>query len=138
MKIFVKILPPFLLFTCMVVYSGSTIKAENVKWKYYATGGDYTKHYYDPQSIVFTSAHVGRVWEKVIVSETSAYLTKEIRALREIDCFRKVYRTLEMHIEYRDGSEQEKSYPDPKWLDITPNSWLETLYEIVCSKNKSR
>jgi hypothetical protein len=133
MKTFVKFFIP-LFIAISILLSSFNVRAENVKWKYYATAEDSTKRYYDPQSIVFTSQNIGRVWEKVTVSETSGYRTKEIRVLREIDCFRNVYRTLEMLIEYIDGSEQEKSYPDAKWVDITSSTWLETLREVVCTK----
>ena len=115
-----------------IIFSSYDINAKEVKWKYYATGEDSTRHYYDPESAVPISGNVVRVWEKTTTSEASTSLTKELKTFREIDCSRRRYRILEMRVEFRDGSGKEQSFPNPKWVDITRNTWMDTLYEILC------
>lgn len=117
-----------------ITLSFSGIGAQDEQWKYYATAEDYTKHYYDVKSITHTADNSVRVWEKTIVSKTSSSLTKEIKMLREIDCSKRRYRSLEMRVEYIDGSESEKVYSNPEWISIMSNTWIDRLYEIVCKK----
>lgn len=115
-----------------IFFFSLTVSAKEVKWKYYATGEDRTKHYYDPESVVHISGNIVRVWERTVTSEASTSLTKALKTFREMDCSRRRYRVLEMHVEFRDGSEKEQSFSNPKWMDITQNTWLDTLYEIFC------
>lgn len=133
MRILCKFFIPLFLLVSIILPSFN-VQAENEKWKYYATGEDSTKHYYDLNSVEYVSDNIARVWERVTVSKTTSYLTKEMKILREIDCSRRLYRTLEMRIEYIDGSEKEKSHPDAKWMNITSQTWLETLCNIICKK----
>ncbi|MDN3512420.1 MAG: hypothetical protein NG784_14120 [Candidatus Jettenia sp.] len=134
MKPFVKpVIFLSLLFSIIVSFSRIS-GAEDEKWKYYATSKDNTKHYYDVKSITYTSDNLVRVWDKTIVSENSNSLTREMRMLREIDCSKRRYRSLEMRVEYIDGSEKEKVYSRPEWIPITSNTWMESLCEIVCKK----
>ncbi|GAN35130.1 MAG: hypothetical protein DYG83_05305 [Candidatus Brocadia sp. AMX2] len=115
-----------------IFFFSLTVSAKEVKWKYYATGEDRTKHYYDPESVVHISGNIVRVWERTVTSEASTSLTKELKTFREMDCSRRRYRVLEMHVEFKDGSEKEQSFSNPRWMDITQNTWLDTLYEIFC------
>lgn len=115
-----------------VVFSSYDINAKEVKWKSYATGEDRTRHYYDPESVTPISGNMVRVWEKTTTSEASTSLTKELKTFREIDCSRRRYRVLEMRVEFRDGSGKEQSFSNPKWVNITRNTWMNTLYEILC------
>ncbi|MCF6155591.1 MAG: hypothetical protein E3K36_10130 [Candidatus Brocadia sp.] len=131
MNILIKYLTLLSLLLSIIFFS-LNINAKEGKWKYYATGEDRTKHYYDPESVVYISGNIVRVWEKTTTSEASTSLTKELETLREIDCSRRRYRVLEMRVEFRDGSEKEQSFSGPKWMDITRNTWLDTLYEILC------
>jgi hypothetical protein len=117
------------------IFFSFSINAKEWKWKYYATGEDRTKHYYDSESIAYISSNIVRVWEKTTTSEASTSLTKELKTLREIDCSQRRYRILEMHVEFRDESEKEQSFSNPKWMDIPQNTWLDTLYEILCKGN---
>lgn len=115
-----------------IFFFSLTVSAKEVKWKYYATGEDRTKHYYDPESVVHISGNIVRVWERTVTSEASTSLTKALKTFREMDCSRRRYRVLEMHVEFKDGSEKEQSFSNPRWMDITQNTWLDTLYEIFC------
>lgn len=115
-----------------IIFFSLNISAKEGKWKYYATGDDRTKHYYDPESVVYISGNIVRVWEKTTTSEASTSLTKELKTFREMDCSKRRYRVLEMHVEFRDGSEKEQFFSNPKWMDITQNTWSDTLYEILC------
>lgn len=133
MKISIKyfVLLPLLF---AIIFFSFDIKAKEEKWKYYATGEDRTKHYYDSESVVYISGNIVRVWEKTTTSEASASITKELKAFREMDCSKRRYRVLEMRVKYIDGSEKEQSFPNPKWMDITQNAWIHTLYEILCKR----
>lgn len=117
-----------------IIFFPLNIDAKEGKWKYYATGDDRAKHYYDPESVVNTSGNIVRVWEKTTTSEASTSLTKELKTLREMDCSKRRYRILEMRVEFRDGSEKEQSFSNPRWMDIPQNTWLDTLYEILCTR----
>lgn len=117
-----------------IVFFSLNSNAKEGKWKYYATGDDRTKHYYDPESVAYISDNIVRVWEKTTTSESSTSLTKELKTFREIDCSRRRYRILEMHVEFRDGSEKEQSFSNPKWMDIAQNTWSDILYGILCKK----
>lgn len=123
---------PYHLYCWVFFFFSLTVSAKEVKWKYYATGEDRTKHYYDPESVVHISGNIVRVWERTVTSEASTSLTKELKTFREMDCSRRRYRVLEMHVEFKDGSEKEQSFSNPRWMDITQNTWLDTLYEIFC------
>jgi len=126
-------LPPlFAIFFCSF-----NINATEEKWKYYVTGEDHTRHYYNSESVVYTSGNIVRVWEKTTTSEASASLTKELKTFREMDCSKRGYRVLEMRAKYIDGTEKEQCFPNPKWMDIPQNMWIHTLYEIVCKKKPS-
>lgn len=115
-----------------IIFFSFNINAKEGKWKYYATGEDRTKHYYDPESVVHISGNIVQVWEKTTTSDASTSLTKELKTFREMDCSRRRYRILEMRATFRDGSEKEQSFPNPRWMDITQNTWLDTLSEILC------
>lgn len=118
-----------------IIFFSFNINANERKWKYYATGEDRTKHYYDLESTAKVSDTIVRVWEKTTTSEASTSLTKELKTFREIDCSQRRYRVLEMQVEFRDGSEKEQSFSNPKWMNIPQNTWLDTLYEILCKGN---
>ncbi|TVM00828.1 MAG: hypothetical protein CV087_12525 [Candidatus Brocadia sp. WS118] len=131
MNVSIKYFAIFFLLPGIIFFSYDS-NAKEAKWKYYATGEDRTKHYYDPESVVYVSGNIVRVWEKTTTSEASTSLTKELKTFREIDCSRRRYRILEMRVEFRDGSGKEQSFSNPKWGDITRNTWMDTLYEILC------
>lgn len=114
------------------IFSSYDINAKEVKWKSYATGEDGTRHYYDPESVALVSGNMVRVWEKTTTSESSTSLTKELKTFREVDCSRRRYRILEMRVEFLDGSGKEQSFSNPKWMEITRDTWMDTLYEILC------
>ena len=129
---YVALLP--LLFA--IIFFSFNIKAKEAKWKCYATGEDRTKHYYDSESVVYISDNIVRVWEKTTTSEASASLTKELNTFREMDCSKLRYCVLEMRVKYIDGSEKEQSFTNPKWVDITHDTWMHTLYEILCKQKQ--
>ncbi|HHT9139026.1 MAG TPA: surface-adhesin E family protein [Candidatus Wunengus sp. YC60] len=130
MKISIKYFTLLSLLFAIILFS-SNIKAKEEKWKQYATGKDHTKHYYDLESVVYISSNIVRVWEKTTTSEASASLTRELNTFREMDCSKLKYRVLEMRVKYLDGSEKEQSFTNPKWVDITHDTWMHTLYEIL-------
>lgn len=134
MKPFIKPVIFLSLLLSVIVSFSRISRTEDEKWKYYATSKDNTKHYYDVKSITYTSDSLVRVWDKTIVSENSNSLTREMRMLREMDCSKRRYRSLEMRVEYIDGSEKEKVYSRPAWVPVTSNTWIESLFEIVCKK----
>ena len=113
-------------------------RAGEEKWKYFATGEDRTKHYYDPDSIVFVSDNIARVWDKTTTSEASIALTTELKILREVDFSKRKYRVLVMRVAFRDGSEKDQSFPNPRWTDIKKNTWMNSLYEILCKRKDNR
>ncbi len=118
------------------IFSSLPGMAEGEKWKYFATSEDRTKHYYDQGSIEFISDKVVRVWDKTTTSEAAGALTTDLKILREIDISKRKHRVLAMRAEFRDGSEKEQSFPNPRWGDIARNTWLNSLYEILCKKKK--
>lgn len=135
MKIVINYLALLPLIFAIVIFS-SDIKANEAIWKQYATGKDRTRHYYDTQSVMYVSDTIVRVWEKTSTSEASASLTKELHTFREVDCSKLRYRVLEMRVTYRDGTEKNQSFTNPKWVDITHNTWMHTLYEILCKRKQ--
>lgn len=135
MKISIKyfaLLP--LLFA--IIFFSSDSKAKEESWKHYATGKDRTKHYYDTESVEYISDIIVRVWERTTTSEASVSLTKELDTYREMDYSKRKYRVLEMRVKYRDGSEKNQSFTNPKWVDITHNTWMDTLYDNLCKRGK--
>ena len=135
MKISIKYFTLLSLLFAIIFFS-SNIKAKEEKWKHYATGTDHTKHYYDSENVVYVSSNIVRVWEKTTTSEASASLTRELNTFREMDCSKLKYRVLEMRVKYLDGSEKEQSFTNPKWVDITHDTWMHTLYEILCKQKQ--
>lgn len=114
------------------IFFSSNMNAREEKWKYYATGEDRTKHYYDSESVTYVSDNIVKLWEKTITSEASTSLTKELKTFREMDCSKRRYRVLELRVKFRDGSEKEQSFSNPRWMDIPQNTWLDALYEMLC------
>lgn len=135
MKIVIKYFALLPLIFAIVIFSPD-IKANETIWKQYATGKDRTKHFYDTQRVMYVSDTIVRVWEKTSTSEASASLTKELSTYREIDCSKLKYRVLEMRVAYRDGTEKSQSFTNPKWVDISHNTWMHTLYEYLCKRGK--
>jgi hypothetical protein len=107
------------------------------RWKYYSTDGAHNDHYYDTKSIVHTKNNIVRVWEKKVATEKSDEIMKTIKEfaeLKEINCPLREYRS---HVNYYYQSEEKWQRKPTDWEAIEPETWMETLYDIVCKKGKN-
>ena len=56
---------------------------------------------------------------------------KQLIELKEINCPMREYRS---HINYYYQSEQKWKIEPTNWEGIEPETWIETLYDIVCKE----
>jgi hypothetical protein len=106
------------------------------RWKYYSTDGAHNDHYYDTKSVVRTKSNTVRVWEKKVATENSDEIMKtikEFQELKEINCALREYRS---HVNYWYESEEKWQRKPTDWQAIEPETWMETLHDIVCEKGK--
>lgn len=121
------ILLSFITIGCELSY------AADVRWRYFATNGLGDKLYYDTDSVTVYGNKMVKVWYKIILPKDSESPVRETKSLDEFNCHKREYRNLEMHAYYKDGNykfDVEKS----NWEDIQPESWKESLFNIVCKK----
>jgi hypothetical protein len=109
---------------------------QSPRWKYYSTDGAYNDHYYDTKGIVYTKNNIVKVWEKKVATDKSGEVMKtmkELAELKEINCLIREYRTFVTY--YDVNSKPLTSHVEPtQWESIAPETWMETLYDIVCKK----
>ena len=105
------------------------------RWKYYATNKAGCAFYYDTKSIIYLPDNVVKVWEKSLCPETTGYVVLEMKRLNEIDCNKRTYRQLQMEGTEKDGSGVFNFEPS-LYSEISPESWMETLYQTVCKGKK--
>jgi hypothetical protein len=126
-KFFIVLLPLIIMSVFLIapIHSAEL----DPRWKYYATDGLKGKHYYDTKSIVRGTTL--KVWEIEIGGSF-----KECRWLREINCTTRECRLLQGTVQYEDNLNiASKRYNEPTiWESIEPETWMETLYDILCNK----
>ena len=109
----------------------------HAQWTNYATSTDDNKFYIDKKSIQQTNQYK-RAWTKVEFHASSNFAKKyevlSARALREIDCREKKYRTLSTHYFKQSNLIEIKDSDDivTNWQFIAPESVDEKMYEFVC------
>ena len=117
------------------------------RWKIYFTDEYRNRYYYDSKSLNHVSKDIIRVWDKkILTKEAMGKINKrfsefaekgfivprvdtEIIMLFEIDCPKKMARV----IEHPPLGNKEFEVPS-NWSSIPPESPIEYLYEILCSK----
>ena len=139
---------------CLVILSLFANQAWAVDWIYYASIS--TGHmYYDKSSIKKVNKNIISVWTKTIFTENGkkqyfSFLESIGKAPEnydilncqlvsvEIDYVNKKYRVYSMSINDEKGSVLA-SLPKPtnKWIDIPPNTQMETLKNEICSADKT-
>jgi hypothetical protein len=91
------------------------------------------EQFYDIESVTKTPQSTYKVWVEVRVSEDFWEMmgVRMERALWEIDCDTRMYRTLQRHTTRRDGEYVLKQEVGP-WNDIEPETNPESLLKILC------
>lgn len=105
--------------------------AADDRWKYFATNGAGDTLYYDTDSVTVYGNKIVKVWYKMILNKDSKSPVREAKYLEEFNCNKRERRTIEGHYYYKDGNykfDGEKS----NWEDIEPETWIESLFNIVC------
>jgi len=128
-KVLIILLPMIIISAFLVSIDPVHSEELNSRWNYYATDGNKGKHYYDIESIV--RGKTIKVWETSIGGTF-----KKWRSLREINCVTREYRILQSTIEYEENLNlAPKILSEPTlWEGIEPETWMETLYDIMCEK----
>ena len=135
MKIIFNIM--MILFLLFVAVLSVNAKDLDKRWKYFATNVVGCNFYYDTESIIYLPNNVVKVWEKSLCPETTGYVVLEMKTLKEIDCNKRTYRQLRMEGTKKDGSGIFDFEPSG-YDEISPESWMETLYHTVCKKQKRK
>lgn len=122
-----KFLIIFALLFLYSVFYVCQVNGEEDRWIYYVTTKAGSSRYYDPQSIIKTPENTIRVWEKHISSkEDSMILT-----LYELDCNRRMFKTLQIKIESKSGFISSR-YEPKRWENMEPDSIHEKLHKNIC------
>ncbi len=106
--------------------------AADDRWRYFATNGLGDTLYYDTDSVTVYGNKIVKVWYKMIYKDSKSPL-RELKILNEFNCNKRDYRRLEMHAYYKDGS-YKFDVEKRNWEDIEPETWLESLFNIVRKK----
>jgi hypothetical protein len=107
--------------------------AADDRWRYFATNGLGDTLYYDTDSVTVYGNKIVKVWYKIILHKDSESPVREGKFLDEFNCNKRECRAIERHYYYKDGNHKfdvEKS----NWEDIQPETWEESLFNIVCKK----
>jgi hypothetical protein len=123
-----------IIFLAFSIASFACAEDQAARWKYYSTDAGNNDHYYDTKSIVPLSNSIIRVWEKKVATDKSNEVMKamkELAELKEINCSMREYRS---HVNYYYGSEDQWKTKPTEWEPIGPETYIETLNEIVCKK----
>jgi hypothetical protein len=121
-----------ILLFLFIFYSELSYATDN-RWRYFATNGLGAMLYYDIDSVTVYDNKIVKVWYKIIPNKASESPVREAKFLDEFNCDKRESRSLKNHFYYKDGnvkSDLEKT----KWGDIEPETWEESLFNIVCKK----
>jgi hypothetical protein len=111
----------------------STSNAEN--WKKYFTNRAHIEFFYDQDSIVFPNKDIVLVWAKSAPLETADFKPwMEWLELREIDCTRRRYKTLQGRVLYKDKPMEQLK--ESSWVYLEPGELYDAFYRTVCQQRK--
>jgi hypothetical protein len=111
-------------------------KSGEEKWISYATDEDNTEYFYNAKKIQHMPGNSVKVWVKAVYPEKkSKYLEAEL--LWEIDCSKKSMRGITAKAKLKDGQPVDLTKPS-SWSNIPAGSTAEALYELVCTREKSK
>ncbi|HWR90739.1 MAG TPA: surface-adhesin E family protein [Dissulfurispiraceae bacterium] len=130
-----------LLIAGVLVLSFITIEemsATDGRWKL-IDSSKMGKQFYDTESIMYTSPSMVKVWIRVEVTEGFWEMmgVRSDRALWEIDCQNRLYRTLQRDSVKKDGTSAVTKEPSV-WEDIPPESNPEFLMDTLCKQSPKK
>jgi hypothetical protein len=122
-----------LILLSLIVTGSELSYARGDRWRHFATNGLGAELYYDTDSVTVYGNKIVKVWYKMILHKASESPVRELKSLDEFNCNKREWRAIERRYYYEDGNyklDGEKS----NWGDIEPETWTESLFNIVCKK----
>lgn len=107
--------------------------AADDRWRYFAANGAGDTLYYDTDSVTVYGNNMVKVWYKMILHKDSKSPVREGKWLNEFNCNKREYRKIEAYYYYKDG-DYKWDYEKSDWEDFEPETWKESLFNIVCKK----
>ncbi len=109
--------------------------SEAANWTIFFKSAARYDFYYDKDSITYTKENTVLVWYKV-VPQKEAKIKAWIEALelREVDCMRKSYKTLQGKTVY--GNKPMKIKKETSWIYFEPDDLDTAFYKTICKEEK--
>ncbi len=112
----------------------STSYAED--WKqFFANKAGYTFSF-DKDSLAYPDKYRVQVWFRSVPDEAEIKVWLEWLELREVDCNRRRYKTLQGRVLYED--KPMEVLKESNWVYLEPNQLEDSFYKAVCSQRKQR
>jgi hypothetical protein len=112
------------------------------EWKFVRpTGADNNGFYVDMGNVKRVSKNKVRFWYTVAKSPEDAKKDTSVKLYIEMDCLNKRYREVTSEREdrsqnYKEGGVRVTTETSICWDNISPDSFQESFYEILCRKKK--
>ena len=125
-------------------------------WACIDPSGEVCARYYDKVNVKYSSGNIVRVWLKVTVDEEKRNQAIKDRTengysvegwdkwshtvyIDEMECIKKIYRTLNSFDYDSNGNVLEQSeYEEKRWMLIPPDTVENRLYDKVCSPTEDK